>query len=46
MLMGSKDEDISQEPITKPVFMEDMSENELATAVSVFCMLKFSCTYI
>lgn len=34
MLMGSKDEDISKEPIVKPVFMEDMSECELATAVS------------
>lgn len=32
--MGSKDEDITQEPITQPVFVEDMSENELATAVS------------
>ncbi|KAK6630620.1 hypothetical protein RUM43_014605 [Polyplax serrata] len=34
MLMGSKD-DASNEPVTKPVFVEDMSENELATALDL-----------
>lgn len=31
--MGSKEEDVPKEPAVKPVFMEDMTENELATAV-------------
>lgn len=32
--MGSKEEDVPKEPVEKTVFMEDMSETELATAVS------------
>lgn len=32
--MGSKEEDLPVEPVEKTVFLEDMSENELATAVS------------
>lgn len=33
LLMGSKEEDVPSEPAVKPVFMEDMNESELATAV-------------
>lgn len=36
LLMGSKEEDVPEEPSSKPMFMEDMTENELATAVSNF----------
>lgn len=32
--MGSKEEDLPVEPVEKTVFLEDMNENELATAVS------------
>lgn len=35
LVMGSK-EDVPTAPTTKPVFVEDMSESELATAVSQF----------
>lgn len=31
--MGSKEEDVPQEPVEKTVFVEDMNETELATAV-------------
>lgn len=31
--MGSKEEDVPKEPIEKPVFVEDMNDSELATAV-------------
>lgn len=34
--MGSKEEDVPVEPSEKTVFMEDMNESELATAVSKF----------
>lgn len=34
LLMGSKEEDLPVEPIEKTVFVEDMNETELATAVS------------
>lgn len=32
--MGSKEEDVPKEPVEKTVFVEDMNESELATAVS------------
>ena len=32
--MGSKEEDVPTEPVHKVVFMEDMNEDELATAVN------------
>lgn len=35
LLMGSKEEDVPKEPVEKTVFVEDMNETELATAVSV-----------
>ena len=40
LLMGSA-EALPQEPATKPVFMEDMSEQQLASAVSILnsCIL-------
>lgn len=31
--MGSKEEDVPNEPKQKPVFVEDMNEDELASAV-------------
>lgn len=34
LLMGSKEEDVPVEPVEKTVFVEDMNETELATAVS------------
>lgn len=34
--MGSKEEDVPKEPTEKPVFVEDMNESELATAVNTF----------
>lgn len=37
LLMGSKEEDVPNEPKQKPVFVEDMNEDELASAVS--CLL-------
>lgn len=33
--MGSKEEDLPVEPVEKTVFVEDMNETELATAVSI-----------
>lgn len=38
--MGSREEDVPVAPIEKTVFMEDMSENELANAVSQNINLK------
>ncbi|KAJ8879822.1 hypothetical protein PR048_020430 [Dryococelus australis] len=35
LLMGSKEEDVPTEPAEKPVFMEDMNESELATALEM-----------
>lgn len=32
--MGSKEEEIPKEPVEKTLFVEDMNETELATAVS------------
>jgi len=32
--MGSKEEDVPTEPAEKPLFVEDMNESELASAVS------------
>lgn len=40
LLMGSKEEDVPSEPAVKPVFMEDMNESELASAVSVTTFVK------
>ena len=34
LLMGSKEEDVPAEPAEKPLFVEDMNESELASAVS------------
>lgn len=34
--MGSKEEEIPKEPVEKTLFVEDMNETELATAVSNF----------
>jgi hypothetical protein len=33
-MMGSKEEDVPTEPLEKPLFVEDMNEGELASAVS------------
>jgi len=33
LLMGSKEEDVPSEPAQKPVFVEDMNEDELASAM-------------
>jgi len=35
MLIGTKEEDIATEPAKKPLFMEDMSEAELASAMDM-----------
>ncbi|XP_065561482.1 ubiquitin carboxyl-terminal hydrolase 14-like [Artemia franciscana] len=35
MLMGTKEEDIATEPAKKPLFVEDMSEAELASAMDM-----------
>ncbi|XP_020289644.1 ubiquitin carboxyl-terminal hydrolase 14 isoform X2 [Pseudomyrmex gracilis] len=35
LMMGSKEEDVPVEPIEKPLFMEDMNEAELATALDL-----------
>jgi ubiquitin carboxyl-terminal hydrolase 14 len=34
LMMGSKEEDVPIEPKEKQLFVEDMNESELATAVS------------
>lgn len=34
-MMGSKEEDVPTEPIEKPIFLEDMNEAELATALEL-----------
>jgi ubiquitin carboxyl-terminal hydrolase 14 len=34
-MMGSKEEDVPTEPLEKPLFVEDMNESELASAVSM-----------
>lgn len=36
MMMGSKDEDVPKEPTVKPMFVEDMTETQLATVVSFY----------
>lgn len=35
LLMGSKEEDVPNEPKQKAVFLEDMNDDELANAVSI-----------
>ncbi|XP_044264460.1 ubiquitin carboxyl-terminal hydrolase 14 [Tribolium madens] len=35
LLMGSKEEDVPKEPVEKTVFVEDMNESELATALEL-----------
>lgn len=35
LMMGSKDEDVPMEPTEKPLFLEDMNESELATALDL-----------
>lgn len=37
--MGSKEEDLPVEPVEKTVFVEDLNETELATAVSIHLRL-------
>lgn len=34
-MMGSKEEDVPTEPMEKPIFLEDMNETELATALDL-----------
>ena len=34
LMMGSKDEDVPEEPVEKPTFIEDMTEDEVNFAVS------------
>lgn len=34
-MMGSKEEDVPMEPTEKPLFLEDMNESELATALDL-----------
>lgn len=34
LMMGSKDEDVPKEPTVKPMFVEDMTDLQLATVVS------------
>lgn len=41
LMMGSADA-LPEEPIARPVFVEDMTEEQLASAVSIFQTL-FSC---
>lgn len=36
LVMGSKEEDVPVEPVEKPVFVEDMTETELASAVYIY----------
>lgn len=35
LMMGSKEEDVPSEPAEKPLFLEDMNESELATALDL-----------
>lgn len=35
LMMGSKEEDVPREPIEKPVFLEDMNEAELSSALDL-----------
>ena len=35
LMMGSKEEDVPAEPTEKPLFLEDMNESELATALDL-----------
>jgi len=35
LMMGSKEEDIPTEPVSKPQFIEDMDESELHTAMKL-----------
>lgn len=37
LLMGSKEEDVPNEPVQKALFVEDMNDDELASAVSFIC---------
>jgi len=38
--MGSKEEDVPTEPAEKPLFVEDMNESELASAVSTLRVVR------
>ncbi|KAJ8678559.1 hypothetical protein QAD02_014346 [Eretmocerus hayati] len=35
LMMGSKEEDVPSEPIEKPIFLEDMNESELCSALDL-----------
>lgn len=39
LMMGSKDEDVPVEPTVKTMFVEDMTETQLATVVSLAVIL-------
>jgi len=39
-MMGTADA-LPIEPVTKPTFVEDLTENQLAKAVSAFCLTFF-----
>lgn len=39
LVMGSKEEDVPVEPVEKPVFVEDMTETELASAVCIYLFI-------
>lgn len=43
LLMMGTAEELPQEPVQKTVFMEDMTEQQLASAVSVLCDIKVLC---
>lgn len=44
--MGSKEEDVPKEPIEKPVFVEDMNDSDLASAVSITKLSQLKFVYI
>lgn len=46
LMMGSKDEDVPVEPTSRPMFVEDMTETQLATVVSYnLSITVYHCTY-
>lgn len=44
--MGSKEEDVPTEPVEKTLFVEDMNESELASAVSINHIFKYTSSII
>jgi len=47
LMMGSKDEDVPIEPAFMPMFVEDMTETQLATVVSHYSLkcCQYNCRY-